>query len=412
MHFSEKGTSCHYDCHECSGFPMNYEVLLVSNNISELGRSILEFFNADFNDGLDGFDDKLNGKKYRAVVFDSVNEEKINIEFCESLLRFEMVQKLPLIVLTSSYTLQDKLKAFDIGCDDFIDGSAPCDEVCARITKSVFHQIATEQLSQRLALATETAKSAMVDNSDLGANIQFLLEINACDNLDQLGQQFFATISRYGLSCSLQMRSEMGIKDMEANGMAKDLESQLLLQLQDKGRFVDFGKRTIVNYDRVSLLIKNMPLDDPEKYGAIKDNIFYMVQGVNARIIALEDRFKLLAEKEQLHKLSSDVNQVINGLKNAYQEVVTKIVNEVENAAEHIQNRVPHLALTEVDERFMDSVTENLIVGTNRVFNDGLKVNELFEKLEASMQKSLDAAKAPSAMPKPDKGSDNVVELF
>src|SRR5690606_18681791 len=113
----------------------------------------------------------------------------------------------------------------------------------------------------------------------------------------------------------------------------------LLFQLKDSGRYVDFGTRTIVNYDRVSLLIKNMPIQDPEKYGAIKENTFCLAQGINARILALEDRFKLLMEKEALHKLANDVRAVMGSLKTAYQDVMREIVGEVERVTELLEHR-------------------------------------------------------------------------
>lgn len=394
---------------------MSYEVLVISRKLSELGAHVVNFFKADTVPSFDAISAKLGERNYRALVWDAVDDEALDLLACEKLLKTDHTGGLPMVVLTSSSSVKDKVKAFEIGCDDFVDNRITPDETCARITKSIFHQIANTQLSQRLAQATETARTAMVDNSDLGANIQFLLQVNMCDNLDQLGQQFFATIERYGLACSLQMRSEMGIKDMEAHGMAKDLESQLLLQLKDSGRYVDFGRRTIVNYDRVSLLIKNMPVDDPDKYGAIKDNTFCLVQGVNSRILALEDRFKLLGEKDSLRKLSTDVHSVINALQHSYQDVMKHIVTEVENATEKIQHRLPHLALTEADEAFIDQIAEGLVFQTNRIFNDGLKVDELFAKLEKAVQRSLDTVKEPSTTAlnsQPDRGGDNVVELF
>ncbi len=398
---------------------MAYEILILSEDLSSLGQHVMDFFKAEHVQHVNDVAGTLATKKFRAVVMDSVSKPDLGLRDCEALLQTEGIKGIPVILLTSQYTLQDKLKAFDLGCDDFIDGTTPGDEVCARVNKSVFHQIANDQLSQRLMQATETARTAMVDNSDLGANIQFLLQVHQCDNLDQLGQQFFATIDRYGLSCSLQMRSEMGVKDMEAHGMAKDLESQLLLQLKDKGRYVDFGKRTIVNYDRVSLLIRNMPVDDAEKYGAIKDNTFCLVQGINSRIIALEDQFKLLSEKESLRKLSGDVKSVIGGLKNSYQGVMQKIVREVENASELIQHRVPHLGLTEEDERCLEKGTDQMVAQVNHTFNDGLKVDELFDKLENAVDRSLKSVSQPSKPsdtdnppPKKPPNSDNVVELF
>jgi CheY-like chemotaxis protein len=390
---------------------MAYDVLVLSAELSAPARHVVEFFQADVVASRDQLAQHMTQKRYRVLVLDQVAVPQLDLRECEMLVQQDYVKGTPVVVLTSSPAVKEKIKALEIGCDDLIDSRTAPDELAARITKSIFHQIANAQLSQRLNQATETARTAMVDNSDLGANIQFLLQIHNCDNLDQLGQQFFATIQRYGLSCSLQMRSEMGKKDMEAHGMAKHLESQLLFQLKDNGRYVDFGRRTIVNFDRVSLLIKNMPIDDPEKYGTVKDNTFCLVQGVNARILALEDRYKLLMEKEVLHKLSSDVRLAINTLKFSYQDVMRQIVGEVEGVVEQIEHRLPHLALTEVDEQFIYQSTARLVAETTRVFNDGLKVDELFERLESAVRRSLDAVKVPIAQNKPAPPG-NVIELF
>ncbi|MCR6653540.1 MAG: DNA-binding response regulator [Cellvibrionaceae bacterium] len=391
---------------------MPYDVLLLSPHLSTLAQDVAGFFQADVARGQDELPTLMSGKRYRIVVMDMIGDSPIDLSSCEKLLRQEFMQNMPLVVLTTDYSVKDKVKALEVGCDDLIDSKTTPDEVFARITKSIFHQIANSQLNQRLQLATETARNVMVDNSDLGANIQFLLQIQNCDNLDQLGQQFFATIQRYGLSCSLQMRSEMGKKDMEAHGMAKHLESQLLFQLKDSGRYVDFGPRTIVNYDRVSLLIKNMPLNDAEKYGSIKDNTFCLVQGINARILALEDRFKLLREKEALHKLGNDVRTVMGGLKMAYQDVMKQIVGEVENVTEKLEHRLPHLALTEADEQLIYDLSAKLVVETNRIFNEGLKVDEYFERLEGTIKRSLAAASDPSEVREVKPPDSNVVELF
>ena len=394
---------------------MPYDVMIISNRLSSLGQHVANFFNADVVNDVTVVAQKVATKNYRVLVLDEVETRKLDLTECEALLKVDFMQSMPLVVLSSSYDVKDKIKALEIGCDDFVDSHTEPDEVCARITKSIFHQIANAQLSQRLAQATEMARNAMVDNSDLGANIQFLLQVHQCNNLDELGQQFFATIERYGLSCSLQMRSAFETKNMEAHGMGKDLESQMLWQLKDKGRYVDFGRRSIINYDRVSLLIKNMPDGDAEKYGAIKDNTFCLAQGINARVIALEDRHKLIDEKESMRKLSSDVNLVIATLKHSYQEVMSQIVNEVEHVTEAIQHRVPHLALNEEDEAFLDNMTEGLVLTTNSTFNEGLKVNELFERLERAVQRSLDSVAEPAQTPvKEEKNNSggNTVELF
>lgn len=373
----------------------HHKVLILSEqSLSAVGQHVKIFFDGDTVSNVEQAIDKLNEIDYKVVVYDTIDDGPLNIPKCESVLSNTELLRLPVVLLTGNYKLEDKLKSFEIGFDDFIDSEVVADEVCARITKSIFHRIANDQLSSRLEMANQTARSALVDNSDLGANIQFLLSVHVCDNLDQLGQQFFATIERYGLRCSLQMRSLIEVKNMEAHGMAKDLESQLLTQLKDSERYIDFGKRTIVNFDRVSLLIKNMPIDNDEKYGSTKDNILSLIQGMNARIIALEDKHRLLKERESLHKLSTDVFSVMSTLQESYQTVMRQIATEVESLSELVQSRLPSFSLAEDDETFLYEVTEGCVNATNKVFNDGLKVDECFTKLEAAVERTLSSVES------------------
>jgi CheY-like chemotaxis protein len=385
--------------------------------LSKLAALVADYFGSDNVENEENFLAALKVESYKVIVLDLVSQD-LDLNFCARLLEKPEIKNIPLVLLTQSGSLQDKLKALEIGCDDFIESAVSGDETCARITRSIFHRIATEQIASRLEMATQAARSVMVDNSDLGANLQFLLSVHDCDNFDQLGQQFFSVIERYGLKCSLQMRSIIGDKNMEAHGMAKDLEAQLLAQMAESGRYIDFGKRTICNYDRVSLLIKNMPVEEPEKYGAIKDNTFCLVQGLNARIYALEAQHRLQMEKDALTKLSQDVKNVMHSLKDSYQEVMRAILNQVENTSNAIHDRIPALTLLDYDEAFLENALVECIQETNRIFNEGLVVDEVFEKLEATVEKTLDAVNLPNpdqiAKSNRPKGgsSGSLVELF
>lgn len=272
---------------------MPYDVLVLSAQVSTLARYIVDFFGADVVLSTADVQATIKHKNYRVLVLDEVDSCDLDVDRCETLLKTGCTQGIPLVVLSSRYTVQDKIKALDAGCDDFVDSRAEPAEVCARITKSIFHQIASSQLRQLLRCPVEGAASAGLVRGNPSSKGEFLPQLNACDNLDQLGQQFFAIIECFGLSCSLQIRGDTETKNMEAHGMAKDLESQLLMQFKDKGRYIDFGRRSVINYDRVSLLIKNMPIDDAEECGAIKESTLRLVQGVNARVLTLLGRVRL-----------------------------------------------------------------------------------------------------------------------
>jgi CheY-like chemotaxis protein len=361
----------------------------------------------------------------KAIVLDCGHLPEPDFELGERLLMAVAEAGIPVVLLAKDSTLKNKLKAFELGFDDYIGPSVPSEELAARVGRAIYNRIANEQLKSRLELANATAYTAMSDCSDLGSNIQFLLDINRCSNFDELGQILFKTVAHYGLSCSLQLRSMAGVKNMEANGMAKDLESQLLTHMKDAGRYVDFSHRTIINYGQCSLLVRNMPLNDEKKYGAIKDNVFSLVQGVDARIKALDEHQRLVEERETLQKLSVNVQEIITRIDESYQEVMREIANVAEDAADSIQSRLPNLALSEEQENYFEEVSIHLISETAEVFNRGLKVDECFKQLSSEMALAIERVSFVSDNDEPylegnvcyvdtsqDTEDDTGVELF
>lgn len=294
------------------------------------------------------------------------------VELCRQL---KDNSELPVVVLGDHESLQHKLDAYDAGCDDYLSPSMMF-ELKARLDRVLFNKIANDQLKMQLQQANEMAFIAMSDTSDLGVNIQFLLDANRCSNIDELGMRLFQALQSYSVNCSLQMRSRYGVKNMEANGMAKDMESVLISECKDKGRYVDFGRRSIMNYGAVSLLVKNMPVDDEKKYGAIKDNVFSLLQGCDARIQALDNLQSLALESRLVKRLSSHMSHVMSKIDLSYQHVMRDIADVVENMADGVEQSLQFLGMDERQEATMQGIMETGIAETTRVFSEGLRVDE------------------------------------
>ena len=318
------------------------------------------------------------------------------IQSCELLKQHAKYQDSSVIVLASRDELADRMDALAAGFDDFICHDSMW-ELKARLDRVVFNKLANVQLKTQLQQANEMAFIAMSDTSDLGVNVQFLLDCNTCNNLDELGMRLFQALQSYGLNCSLQMRSTHGVKNMEANGMAKAMESVLLEQCQNQGRYVDFGHRSIMNYESVSLLVKNMPIHDEKKYGAIKDNVFSLLQGTHARVVALDNQKNLELEGALVKQMTQKMNQLMKHVDDSYQEVMRQIVDVVETMAEGMDNSVHFLGLDESQEMAIQKIMETGILDTNKIFNSGMTLDrELKDFLtlveESFNQKQIDAS--------------------
>ena len=51
---------------------------------------------------------------------------------------------------------------------------------------------------------------------------------------------------------------------------------------------VDLGCRSAFNYPRVSLIVKNMPVDDPDAYGRAKDYLASIAEAADMQVQALD----------------------------------------------------------------------------------------------------------------------------
>lgn len=280
----------------------------------------------------------------------------------------------------------DPLLAVNAGVDDIIDASMANIEIAARLQKEIFHKIANEQLKSRLRQANDMAFSAMSDTSDLGTNVQFLLHCHECENLDELAQLLFRSLVNYQIKCSLQIRSAFETKNVEENGLAKDLESRLLWELKDDGRYIDFGRRCIINFGCVSLLVKNMPTDD-KRYSAVKDNVVSMVQGMDARVHSIDGGRMLAMEKEVMEGLSRKMQHVVEQVDEGYQSVMSSSAELVESMSVYVEDAMMFLDLTEQQEDVFSKIMSDGVVKINELFNQGVKIDTSFRKLISQLNR-------------------------
>lgn len=314
------------------------------------------------------------------IVLDHTSADQDLVEVCREIKSDSQYEDIPIVLYSGCERSIDAMSYFDAGVDDIVDRQMPKIDLMARLHKSIFHTIASRQLKSRLKQANEMAFSAMSDTSDLGANIQFLVHCHDCSNLDELAMLLFRTLNHYQLSCSVQFRSEFETKNCEESGLAKDLESRLLWELKDEGRYVDFGHRCVMNYGQVSVLVKNMP-DDEKRFGTLKDNVFPLLQGAAARIKSIDSARMLEIERDLVKGMSTRIQNVMEQVDERYQQVMRQCADVVEDMAVRADEAILFLDLTEAQEETFSNIMREGVKTVSELFNEGIKIDESFRKL-------------------------------
>ena len=220
----------------------------------------------------------------------------------------KMNYRVPVILFGSESDLSIRVLALEIGCDDYMPYSIHPKEFLSRLQRSIYSKIAFDQLQSRISKANRIALEAVSEQEELLMQVKFYQQVEIASNLDELGLSFFNVLKFYDLKGSLQLRSQLAIKNMEEHGMVKDLESQLLYELKDHGDVYDFGKRMVLNEERVSLFIRTVPKEVNGKGVSLPDKLRPFLKTLQSKIDFLDSESLLALE----HKVLNGVSKVIS----------------------------------------------------------------------------------------------------
>ena len=72
-----------------------------------------------------------------------------------------------------------------------------------------------------------------------------------------------------------------------AAGEATPLEASVVDHLAAMERIMQFQTRLSITYEHVSLLVKNMPVDDEDRCGRLRDHLAMLAEGADVRLRGL-----------------------------------------------------------------------------------------------------------------------------
>lgn len=216
-----------------------------------------------------------------------------------------------------------------------------------------------QQLGQNAQSANEMAMMALASNSEYGHTIQFIEKSYDAHNTEVLAHQLFSFLNGLGISASImmQLRDSTLFYDSTGNQPTAD-EQQLLVGFKDAGRISDFDSQTLINFTQCSLLVKNMPLDDPEKYGRLKDLMPAILGSIDAKLKLLQGEDVVFANAEQTLNAIKRFRRTLFDLANSQNQKNSEALQQVATMSADIYDQLPRLGLEDDQETFIVELIE------------------------------------------------------
>ncbi len=302
-------------------------------------------------------------------------------ETCIKLKQDSEMNKISVIFVSGKNSLEERMQGFDVGADDYFVKPFDHDQLILKINYALKLAMQRSDLLSKTSTATKMALQAMKDTSKLGIILRFIDDSYKAHTIEDIAIRLFNTTQALGWSCSASIKVNAQTHYLSDSGMISSLEKSLLEQLKGKGRFFDFRNRTIVNFDHVSLLIKNMPVDNEVLYGTIKDHVCFFASGVDVRIQALMASLELEKQQNNLLETIEAANNSMNEIRKAYHHLRVDGARIVEDLKDDVDDLIIGFGLTLPQEEALTQITEKGISKTSALFNSGIGIDSSFERL-------------------------------
>jgi CheY-like chemotaxis protein len=276
-------------------------------------------------------------------------------------------QDIPVVFISASNNNETRMLCYEAGGDDFIQKPFDPAELLSKL--GVAGRILAEKkaLREQAGYAQRTAMAAMVSMGELGVVLQFLSKSFACNTLDELAAALLDAMQQYDLQAAVQMRIGDEVLTLSHNGRNVPLEVSVLNHVRESGRIFQFKSRCVFNYGQVTLLVKNMPLEDAERCGRIRDNGALLAEGADARLRAIETEMLAARRRAGIESALPRLYSTLDGVQANYRRNSFELTQVMIDFQEQLAKAFISLGLMERQEEQLSSMANDFVtrlVGT------------------------------------------------
>lgn len=118
--------------------------------------------------------------------------------------------------------------------------------------------------------------------------MRFIRELISWNTDAEISTGIIEMLQRYRLEGVVQVRISRRILTTSAKGVDLPLEVSVVNHVRGLERIFEFRNRSVYNYDRLTMMVNNMPVEDPDFCGRLRDHLCIAAECAEARLKAIE----------------------------------------------------------------------------------------------------------------------------
>lgn len=257
----------------------------------------------------------------------------------------------PVIFISARDQLQDKLLGYESGGNDYIVKPFEVGELISKVHSLISTAEQQKRLKSAVNEAGSTAMTAMSSMAEMGVVLFAMKDIVASLTIQAVAEVLLKSIAQFGLNGVMWLHCKGQDVCVSTQGTPTPIEVSAVRLVAEMGRIVEFKTRLSISYAGATLLVSNLPIEDAERVGRLRDHLMMLVEVANERVQTLcrEMQFKMTATSA-IHTLA-EVDQIQREFQLRGNQALDEVTRDFERA--YVQ-----LALTEEQENYMAGIMQ------------------------------------------------------
>lgn len=283
------------------------------------------------------------------------------------------------IFISSHDDLNTRLATYDAGGNDFMVKPYAPEELVRKVKVAERAMQDRKGLSSQANFAQQTAFTAMSSMGEMGVVLDFMRKSFTCPDRQSLADAMFQALGQFGLQGLLEVRADGKEHCYSSQGTCSALEASILGHARTLQRIFQFSDRLAINYPHTTLLVMNLPLDNPDLIGRLRDHLAILAEAGEARLVAMASEARRLAQAEGISRAVGDLTLALSEIESHQGanrmrslEATTAFQDELDRAFVHLGlSESQEAALADMARKAMARITE--LLGQDKSLGDRLR---------------------------------------
>ena len=313
---------------------------------------------------------------------------------CRQLKSLPETRDVPVIFISGLDDLESRMAGYDAGCDDYI--AKPFKLALVKQKVEVLRRITEEKsaLKNQLGESDMLASLVMSQLDEFAVLVKFLRSLNSCSKHSEIAEATLSMLRTYRLKGALQFRFQGGEITIDDAGESSPLEASIIGHVRSLGSITSFKNRTAFNFGRFSLLANNMPLEDADLCGRLRDNLAIAAETVDAKLSALLTAQENQATKSDIESMLKLLDSAVHVFSKKYENARFQSLETIRTLLAELDAEFAKIGVQEDQEKLINDLIQSKTDQVVDAFDFSAETEKTLKAISARLGQALGAERS------------------